>query len=169
MRSEWPGVIPLVVSLFVVVRDLEVVIYDQAVRDEQVVRLVSGRRELLLGVDRNRGDKRERARDVRRDPCVEQETNGTSIAVTQQPRQCTQTDCGPTKKDDRTVPDEENVRNGYRQPREQDQQRPYQRERDTSDTANPPEQDDAGCRRKRQQPERCEKSDPAAAGGIGHR
>ena len=156
MRSEWPGVIRQVVSLFVVVRDLEVVIDDQAVRDEQVVRLVSGGRELLLGVDRNRGDKRERARDVRRDPCVEQETNGTSIDVTPQPRQCAQTDCGPTKKDDRTVPYEKGVRNGYRQPREQDQQRPHQRERGTSDTANPTEQCDAGCRRERQQPERCE-------------
>ena len=39
MRSECPGEILPVVSLFVVVRDFEVVINDQAVRDEQVVRL----------------------------------------------------------------------------------------------------------------------------------
>ena len=41
MRHEPPGVVGQVISLFVVVRHLEVVIDKQAVRDEQVVRLVS--------------------------------------------------------------------------------------------------------------------------------
>jgi hypothetical protein len=55
------------------------VINEQAVRDEQVVRLVSSRRELLLVVDRNTGDERESARDARCDAWFEEETNVASI------------------------------------------------------------------------------------------
>jgi hypothetical protein len=91
------------------------------VRDEQIVRLVPNRRELLLVVDRDAGDERQCARDVGCDAWVEEQTNATSIDVTQQPEHGTQADCNPNEKDDRTGPYEKGVRNRYRQPREQDQ------------------------------------------------
>jgi hypothetical protein len=156
MRPERSGVVGQVVGLFVIVRHREVVIREQALRDEQIVRLVSSRRELLRGVDRNRGDERERARDARCDACVEKEPHGLSIDMTQQPGQYTQADCNPNKKDDRTGPYEEDVRNRYRQPREQNQERPHHEVRDATDSRHSTEQRD-GCRRgERQQPERCE-------------
>jgi hypothetical protein len=111
MGPERAAVVGPVVAAFVVVRHLNVAVDKQAVRDEQVVRLVSNRRELLLVADGKSGDERERACGARGGPCVEDEANQASVAVTQQMGQRTQGDGNPCKTDDRTGPYEKYVRN----------------------------------------------------------
>src|SRR3954467_4304780 len=100
MRPEPPRVIGEVITMFVVVRHHEVVIDEQTVRDKQVVGLVSNRRELLPGMDRNTGDERERARDAWCEPWVEDETNTTRTNLTQQLWQHVQGDCSPGEPDE---------------------------------------------------------------------
>ena len=111
MRPDSPRVIDQVITVFVVVRHLEVVINEQAVRDEQLVRLVSSRRQLLPVVDRNTGDERESARDPRCDAWFEEETDATSIDLPEQTWQRTEGDCHPCQTDDRAGPYEKQVRN----------------------------------------------------------
>ena len=129
MGFEAAGVVAQVASVCVVVADLDVPIFDEALRDHQVVRFVACRRRALTHPHRQEHDESQPGRGERRGARITHERESPRLDPASNGCQHAQPDRAPYQPGDRAGPGEKDLGHRHRQPREEKQRREEQQQK----------------------------------------